>query len=329
MSSRGSAGGSGVRYNGGHSSSGHGWTAKLVDLSWALSLGAAVQFLTFTLSLCVRACACACSCVCAVSLASVIQNHLVQIDYCRVGWAGWREVVVGVDSLVYRCSAGGSWRRGRARRNAALQRPGAGGDQVNCDARSCRGEGRSRTGRRIAVGRHRNVQQLCGASLAAVLYCAAVLCCALGLVFLFVHFRLFSALAQWLTSSIFLRGCYCPPLSFFLSVFLFFFLYAGVRSQQRLPTLKRNHSLPLGLLSVCPSSNPAIAPITSVKCPLFEKKAPPGMRLLVRAGLHSTHPNLQVHLHLAGPAQACPPVSWTGLVWLAAGLGGLGDWPGA
>lgn len=29
------------------------------------------------------------------------------------------------------------------------------------------------------------------------------------------------------------------------------------------------------------------------------------MRLLVRAGLHSTHPHLQVCLHLAGPAQSC------------------------
>ena len=37
---------------------------------------------------------------------------------------------MGVDSLMYGCSAGGSWRRGRARRNAALQRPGAGGDEV-------------------------------------------------------------------------------------------------------------------------------------------------------------------------------------------------------
>lgn len=55
--------------------------------------------------------------------ASVIQDHLVELDYyCRVGWVGWREVAVSVDSLVYRSSAGGSWRRGRARRNAALQR---------------------------------------------------------------------------------------------------------------------------------------------------------------------------------------------------------------
>lgn len=75
------------------------------------------------------------------SPASVIQDHLVELDYyCRVGWVGWREVAVSVDSLVYRSSSGGSWRRGRARRNAALQRPCARGSQAKGDPRSRRGE---------------------------------------------------------------------------------------------------------------------------------------------------------------------------------------------
>lgn len=105
-----------MRYNDGHSSSGHGWTAKLVDLSRVLSLGATAQSLNLSV------CVCVCSCVYRLP-ASVIQDHLVELDYyCRVGWVGWREVAVSVDSLVYRSSAGGSWRRGRARRNAALQR---------------------------------------------------------------------------------------------------------------------------------------------------------------------------------------------------------------
>lgn len=76
--------------------------------------------------------------------------------------------------LMYRCSAGGSWRRGTARRNAALQRPGARGNQVKSDPRGRRG-GRRRERRwrwwiGVSLAFRKGFPSCC---VAVGLYCAA------------------------------------------------------------------------------------------------------------------------------------------------------------
>lgn len=112
---------------------------------------------------------------------------------------------------MYRCSAGGSWTRGAARRNAALQRPGARGNQVKSDPRGRRGGRRRERRWRWWIGvslAFRKGFPLCCVGVG--LYCAADSTCPP-----FVFSRL------WLSGliSIF-RWCCRPRLSFFLSLFL-------------------------------------------------------------------------------------------------------------
>lgn len=251
-----------MRYNDGKSSSGHGWTAKLVDLSRVLSLGATAQPLMFV-------------CVSLARLSHSGPPGRASVDYyCRVGWVGWREVAVSVDSLVYRSSAGGSWRRGRARRNAALQRPCARGSPAKGDPRSRRGEEEEEAAEEEddCYGQS-SPQRVTVWSFLGTGY--VVLC----------------SPNQWLIPTIFSAGAVVPDfLSFFLSFFVSSSLSISAPSSFCLHVLH-----PLLFLASHP-----------VKCSLFEKPAPPGgMRLLVRAGLHSMHPHLQVHLHLAGPEVSC------------------------
>lgn len=170
------------------------WTAKLEGLGRVLNLGTTV---------------CA-GLGCAISLASVIQDYLVQVDYCRVGWVGWREVAAGVGSLMYRCSAGGSWRRGRARRNAALQRPGARGTQEKSDPRSRRGVRRQE---------EEDWSQSCFSERVPVALCCC--CCFLVLCCRFDLYSLLSFLASGSVAHFFSAGAVVHHfLYFFASFFL-------------------------------------------------------------------------------------------------------------